>query len=338
MEAQWSFGLRTLAVLVATAVSGFAQAQTGARGQVAALSNATYTQANVPSGANSQSRKTAYPGAVNYVEGQATLNGEPLGPNAVGSAVVGANQVVATTNGYVEVLLTPGAFLRIGHSSGARFISAGLTGVNVELTRGSAMVEAAEVVKGTNLHFELNEVPVQIEKKGLYAFDAAAGLARVLDGKADVQQGDRTVTLKKGDELSTLNGSDKKHDFNIKAEQAQPLYVWSKVRSEHEAQANQHAANLILAGGSWYGPGWYWDPFWASYAFMPGAGVLYSPFGWGYYSPAFYGFYGGGFYPRYGYFGRPGYYRGFDGGHVAGFRAMHSGAGFRAGGFHGGRR
>jgi hypothetical protein len=338
MKAQWNFGFRSLAVLVATACLGFGQAQIGATGQVAAPDNATYPQTNVPS-ANSQSRKTAYPGAVNYVEGRAMLNGEPLGPNAVGSAVVAANQVVGTTDGYVEVLLTPGAFFRIGHNSEARFISAGLAGVNVELTRGSAMVEVADLVKGATLHFTVNGVPVQIEKKGLYALDAAAGSVRVLDGKADVQQAERTLTLKKGDELSTLNGSDKKHDFNIKAEEAQPLYVWSKVRSEHEAEANLHTANLILAGGSWYGPGWYWDPFWASYAFMPGAGMLYSPFGWGYYSPAFYGYWGGGFYPRYGYYGRPGYYRGFAGGNVAGMRAMNAGAGFRAGGgFHGGRR
>jgi hypothetical protein len=326
MKAQWNFGLRTLAVLVATTFAGFAQAQTGATGQVGAPDSATYTRVNVPSGGNSQLRKTAYPGAVNYVEGHATLNGEPLAPNAVGSAVVGANQVVATTDGYVEVLLTPGAFLRIGHNSEARFISAGLADVNVELTGGSATLEVADLVKGTTLHFAVNGVPVQIEKKGLYAFDAAEGSVRVLDGRADVQQAERTITLKKGDELSTLNGSGKKHDFDLKAEEKQPLYIWSKVRSEHEAQANLHAANLIVAGGSWYGPGWYWDPFWASYAFMPGAGVLYSPFGWGYYSPAFYGgFWGGGFYPRYGY------YRGFAGGHVAGIGAMHAGSGFRGG-------
>src|SRR3954470_7687217 len=55
-----------------------------------------------------QSRKTAYPGAINYIEGYATLNGEPLAPSAVGSAVVGPNQIIATTGGYAEVLLTPG--------------------------------------------------------------------------------------------------------------------------------------------------------------------------------------------------------------------------------------
>jgi hypothetical protein len=246
---------------------------------------------------------------------------------------VGANGAIATRDGYVEVLLTPGSFLRVGHDSEARFVSAGLAGVNVDLAQGSAMVEVADIVKGTALHITVNGVPVQIDKKGLYSFNATEGSVRVLDGKADVQQAERSITLKKGDGLA-LNGDAKKRDFDLKAEEKQPLYVWSKVRSQDEAQANLHTANLIVAGGSWYGPGWYWDPLWSSYAFMPGAGILYSPFGWGYYSPGFYGYWGGpSIYPRYGY------YRGFGGGRVAGFRAMPSGAGFRTGGgFHGGRR
>jgi len=337
MKAQWKSGLRTLAVLATSAFSGFAQVPTGATAQ-AASPHPPCTRTDVPSGAASQSRQTAVPGAVNYVEGNVMLNGQPIGPNAVGSVVVEPNQVIATADGYAEVLLTPGAFLRLGHDSQARLGSVGLANVEIEITQGSAVVEVADLVKGTALHFSVNGVPVQIENKGLYAFNATEGSIRVLDGKANVQQADRTVTLKKGDEFTTLNGSGKKHDFDVNAEQNQPLYVWSKVRSEHEAQANQHAANLIVAGGSWYGPGWYWDPLWASYAYMPGAGILYSPFGWGFYSPAFYGGSWGGIYPRYRYV-RPVYSRGFAAGHVAGFGAMHSGAGFRAGGgFHGGRR
>jgi hypothetical protein len=341
MKAQWRVGLRTATMLAVTALVGFGQTPNGASGQAGAPGNATYTRTDVPSsGANPQTRKTAYPGTVNYVEGRATLNGTDLASNAAGSAVVGPHQTIATTDGYAEVLLTPGAFLRVGHNSEAQFVSAGLTGVEVELTQGSAMVEVADLVKGTKLRFVVDGVPVEIANKGLYAFDAAEGSVRVLDGKATLQQAERTVTLKKGDEFATNNAAGKKHEFDLKAEQKEPLYVWSKVRSQNEAQANLHTANVILAGGSWYGPGWYWDPLWSSYAFLPGAGFLYSPFGLGYYSPAFYGgYWGGGLYPRYGFYGRPGYYRGFAGGHVAGVGAMHTGAGFRAGGgFRGGRR
>ncbi|MFL6416169.1 MAG: hypothetical protein ACJ74Y_10945 [Bryobacteraceae bacterium] len=338
MNAQWKFGFRTVAVLAASAFA-FAQTPTGATGQVAGPGTATYTRTDLPSGANAQSRRTAYPGAINYVEGRATLNGQPLAASAVGSAVVGRNQAVTTSDGYVEVLLTPGAFLRVGHNSEAQFVSAGLANVDVDLTRGSAMAEVADLVKGSTIRFTVNGVPAQIASKGLYALNATEGSIRVLDGKADVQTAERKVTLKKGDEFATIDGSGKKHDFNMKAAEKDPLYVWSKVRSESESQANLHTANLIVAGNSWYGPGWYWDPFWASYAFMPGSGFLYSPFGWGFYSPAYYGLRGGGLvYPGY-YYARPGYYHGFARGHVGGIGAMHAGAGFRAGrGFHGGRR
>src|SRR5947209_11337418 len=229
MKAQWNFGFRTLAMLMATALVGFAQPPTGATGEVAAPGSATYTRPNVSSGASSQSRKTAYPGAINYIEGYATLNREPLAPSAVGSAVVGPNQIIATTDGYAEVLLTPGAFLRIGHNSEARFISAGLADVKVELTRGSAIVEVADLVKGSKLEFAVSEAPVRIEKKCLYSLDATQGVVRVLDGKADVQQAERTITLKKGDQLAIENGPGKKQDFDLKAEEKEPLYIWSKV-------------------------------------------------------------------------------------------------------------
>lgn len=343
MKAQLTNGLRTLTMLAATALVTFAQAPTGAQAAVTAPGGAKDNGTNAASAnPTSPQRKTASPGAVNYVEGHATLNGQPLAPDAVGSAVVGPNQVVATTDGYVEVLLTPGAFLRIGHNSEVRLISVGLAGVNAQVDRGSALVEVADLIEGSKLTFALNGVPVQIRKKGLYEFDAAQRAVRVLDGKAEVQEAAHKITLKKGDEVSVAGEPSKKHDFDVNAAKKQPLYVWSKVRSEQQSQANQHTADVILAGASWYGPGWYWDPLWAGYAFVPGTGILYSPFGWGFYSPAYYGGrWGGGFgYAPYRYaprfYGRHRYYaRGLAHSHVGGIGAMHGRGGFH-GGFHGG--
>jgi hypothetical protein len=360
MKAQLKYGLRTLTMLAAMALVGFAQAPTDARAAVIAPGGAKDNATNAASGNQATpQRKTASPGVVNYVEGHATLNGQPLAPDVVGSAVVGPNQAVATTDGYVEVLLTPGAFLRVGHNSEVRLISVGLTGVNAQVDRGSALVEVADLIEGSRLTFAVNGVPVQIKKKGLYEFDAAQHAVRVLDGKAEVQEtANDKITLKKGDEVSVAGEPLKKHDFDVKAAKKEPLYVWSKVRSEQQSQANQHTADVILAGGGWYGPGWYWNPFWASYAFVPGSGMLYSPFGWGFYSPLYYGGLWGtsfGYTPyRYAprYYGRHGYYaRGFAHGHVGGIGAMHGRGGFHGGGFnrgshgggfhggaHGGRR
>jgi hypothetical protein len=311
MKGQWKLGWRAVAVLLAASLTGMAQANTA------------------------QSQKMASPGTVNYIEGDVTLNGNPITNPAAGSTVVGPNGEIATGNGYAEVLLNPGAFLRIGHNSDVRMISAGLVDVRLQVNGGSALVETADPVKGSTLDVTVDGAVAQIEKGGLYAFDANSQSVKVLDGKAQVRQGDQETTLKKGDEvLLTSNQPLKRHDFSVKSAETEPLYVWSRVRSQEEAQVNLHAANLIVTGGSWYGPGWYWDPFWSGYAFLPGAGFWTSPFGWGFYSPGY--FYGHPYLGLRGYYGaayRSGYVRpAYVGGVRTQMRA------FGGGGFHGGRR
>ena len=275
------------------------------------------------------------PGTVNYVEGQASLNGQNLSAQSIGRATVNPGETLSTSDGYVEVLLTPGAFLRVGHNSQVRLLSAGLADTNVNLARGSSMLEVDQIIKGTNLAITIGGTTTHVDKKGLYAFNANEQTIRVLDGKLQVATSVKTQTLGKNDQLS-LGGEHamKKQSFDQKSVKEDPLYVWSKARSQDEAQASEGAAanadSYAVAGN-----GWYWDPYFSSYGFWPVAGSLYSPFGFGFYSPAYFGFYGGGYgYGRYygggyyrgGWHGRPG--NGWHGSHVGGVNA-------RVGGFHG---
>jgi hypothetical protein len=46
----------------------------------------------------------AVPGTLNYIEGTASLNGQPVGRNAIGSATLAPGQELTTTNGRAEVL------------------------------------------------------------------------------------------------------------------------------------------------------------------------------------------------------------------------------------------
>jgi hypothetical protein len=331
MKGQIKSGLKVTAVLLVTAALGLAQAS------VSAPAPYYGPGSNAAGYAQAPSQKQGVPGTINYVEGQVMLNGQPLGPGAAGYTVAQPNQPIDTQAGFVEVLLTPGAFLRIGHNSEVVMQSLGLANLQLQVVRGSAMVEVADLVKGTVMQVSLNGAATQIEKPGLYAFDANQQLVRVLDGKAKVIEASRVKTIGKGDQIVLTNATLKSHGFDKQIAEADPLYVWSKARSEAEAQANVTVASNVAAYGGWYGPGWYWDPFWAEYAFLPGAGFLYSPFGWGFYSPGFvyaapfyHGFYGRGFYGH-GYYGR---------GRVGGVTAsVHGyGGGFHggAGGFHGG--
>jgi hypothetical protein len=277
----------------------------------------------------------AVPGTVNYVEGQVALDGQNLAPKQTGSTLLDTNQVLDTAQGKAELLLTPGVFLRLGDNSEVRMVSPGLADTRVEVVKGSAMLEVDQLYKENDLSVIVDGSTTRIEKEGLYDFQAQPASVSVIDGKATVSEGNAHVSVKKGHEALLANEQPlKSQGLNKEAVESDSLYRWSKLRGEYEADANVNAAYLVNTYGGWYGPGWYWDPFWNFYSFLPGDGFLFSPFGWGFYSPGF-------------VLGHPGYRYGVVG--HAGFRAAspvaaHSAAaprvahmgGFAGGGFHGG--
>jgi len=269
------------------------------------------------------------PGTINYTLGQVTLDGRSVAAGSPQPTVIGPNQVLDTAQGKAEVLLTPGVFLRLGDHSEVRMISPGLGHTRVAVTRGEAMLEAAGSPKETNLSVDLNATITRIDKAGLYDFNANPAIVRVIAGEATVDRGGSHLKLKDGHEVLLASAWLKAQSFDEEGMQADPLYAWSSMRSQDEAQANLAMAQTMVDNSGWYGPGWYWSPDWDCYAFLPGAGILYSPFGWGFYAPVFIGGYWGGF-PHGGFHYHPVYRGGFHGAHVF---AGHAGFG---GGFHGG--
>jgi hypothetical protein len=244
------------------------------------------------------------PGTLNYVEGQVSVEGQKQTPKSVGSTYLDSNQELDTGNGNAEMLLTPGMYLRIGHNSEVRMISPGLADTQVQLMKGSAMLEVDELFKENNVSVVVDGATTRIEKQGLYDFDANHPSVKVLDGKAATYEGDQRVNLKKGREaLLTEAQPLATQKFDKNQVEDDPLYRWSKLRSEYATNSNVEEANALLADGGWWGPGWYWDPFWWDFAFMPGWGMGWGPFGWPFFSPwaagwaPYYGFgYGGRYY------------------------------------------
>ncbi len=248
------------------------------------------------------------PGTLNYVEGQVMVQGQKQTPKSVGSTYFRRNQVLHTRSGNAEMLLTPGVYLRIGHDSAVKMLSPDLSNTQVQLMNGSAMLEVDELFKENNLSLVLGDATTRIEKNGLYDFNTNPASVKVLDGKAITFEGDREVKLGKGHEALLQEGqSPLKQKYNKDVVENDPLYRWSKLRSEYAAESNVETANAVLMDGGWWGPGWYWDPFWSDFAFLPGDGILWGPFGWGFFAPdyvtwaPYYGYYLGGYYGHYHY-------------------------------------
>ncbi len=276
---------------------------------------------------------TALPGTLNFIEGQASIQSQPLTSKSVGSAELQPGQTLTTENGRAEVLLTPGVFLRLDNNSAVKMISPNLTNTEIELDHGRAAIEVDQIHKENNIRVKQNDATTQLKKTGFYGFSSEPDQVRVYKGEAEVADGSQTAKLKGGHQLN-LNTSGKLKPEKFDKNDSSDFYAWSKLRSEYLAEASANAAQVYVSNG-WVGPGWYWDPWFSGFTFVPGAGIAYSPFGWGFYSPAViypYGFYGAPIVrrPVVGYYHVPRY--------GAGIRPIAPHAFPHVGGFHGGFR
>jgi hypothetical protein len=287
-----------------------------------------------------QGANQARPGTLNYVEGQASIDGHQVSARSVGQAGLETGQYLATADGKVEVLLTPGVFLRLDKNSTVKMVTPDLTHTEVSLERGRAEVEADQLYPQNRILINQRGGQTQILKNGLYEFNADNNTVRTFDGKAAVYPGDnlqsnvKPIDVKGGHQLALTGEAVKPVGFD-KDRSQDDLYRWSSLRSQYLGEASVDLAAQYAGYGPAYGyggfaPGWDWDPYLYSYDWIPGGGPFFSPFGFGFYSP--YYLYGGGFVYGRGFYGRGG---GFGGGY--GFRgAAVSGGGFHGGGFSGG--
>src|SRR5258707_15064803 len=67
----------------------------------------------------------ARPGSLNYVQGQASIEGQSPGPEATGKSELNPVQSLAPGEGKAEVRLRRGGFLTLGDSSPVRWFSSG---------------------------------------------------------------------------------------------------------------------------------------------------------------------------------------------------------------------
>lgn len=300
----------------------------------------------VPVSSETENSHPAYPGSINYLEGQASIGNETLSPSSVGSVRLDKGQTLTTEDGKIEILLTPGVFLRVDDSSSVKMVSPDLANTEVALQKGRAMVEVLNISPDNNIRVDEDDVSTQLIKKGLYDFDAEEHQVRVFKGTAEVYAGVRPIKLTSEHELTLSTGGKlKARSFDTRPDE-DDFFRWCALRSGYLSEASADEARAYIGvgpgwyGPGWYGSGWYWDPGFGIWTFIPATGIFYSPFGWGFYSPIyvyhspfFYGGFWGHPVHRFGDFHEP-YGHGFmplGGFHGGG--GFHFGGGFAGGGF-----
>src|SRR5277367_845122 len=111
-------------------------------------------------------------GLVHYTEGSVTVDGTQVeNKNSEFSSLL-ANQELRTGEGRAELLLTPGAFLRVGENSAVKMISTDLSNTQLEVLEGSALVEVTELGKENAIAVLSHGATLQIEKAGIFRADS----------------------------------------------------------------------------------------------------------------------------------------------------------------------
>jgi hypothetical protein len=194
---------------------------------------------------------------------------------------------------HVEMLLNPGSFARLAGETMVRLVNDRLTDLSLELLDGSMEVQASGLKTIRQIEVTVKGQKFLIVKDGVYRFDvrdSGVASARVYRGemRALLASG-KITTLKKSKEalIDLSTGAVAFNHFDAKA--LDDLSQWSAYRDSLLASANSRVGRG-LGGGYWsafgfnpfiYGGGWFYNPLYGYYTYLPGYGYGFS----GYCSP-----------------------------------------------------
>ena len=150
-----------------------------------------------------QSVVSTHSGLVYFFAGSVYLGDQPLEQKFGRFPDIGEGRELRTALGRAEVLLTPGAFLRLDENSSIRMLSTAFSDTQVELLGGSAILEATEAAPDMSVKLIYKNWRVRVPQKGTYRIDTAPprilayqGEIKVgVDGKTD------TVIVREGERL-----------------------------------------------------------------------------------------------------------------------------------------
>jgi hypothetical protein len=228
---------------------------------------------------------SAHSGLIHYVEGRVLLDGKPVEVKITSFPEVKENMELRTEDGRAEVLLNPGVFLRLSENSAVRMVANKLSDTKVEFLSGSALIESSrELSQKENFVTILYKgSAAHLRKSGIYRFDSEPAQFRVYSGEAEVETGSNVLIVRTG-KLVSLDGLVAVEKFNPK--DGDELSRWSERRAEYVSMANVSAAKYVSNSGSGLSSsGWYFNPYFGMFTYIPMNGMFYSPYGYSYFSP-----------------------------------------------------
>lgn len=129
-------------------------------------------------------------GVVHFMEGSVFIDDQPLEPTFGTFPMIKEGSRLWTGNGRVEVLLTPGVFLRLDENSSIRMITNSLSDTRVEFMRGSMILDSGDPTAGNSVVVMYKDWQIRFPEHGVYRIDTdPAAVLQAYSGEAQVTQG-----------------------------------------------------------------------------------------------------------------------------------------------------
>jgi hypothetical protein len=225
-----------------------------------------------------------------YIERQESESGE-RGRASLGTQMKEGDRLITDHESKAEILLNPGAYLRLGSETEIRAITTVYDETRFEIVKGSVMVEVGELMKNTVIELQTPSGLISIGKTGLQRINVSgdATIIEVRQGEIGLGSRDRLLAKRapkiKSGRMIRLEGQNTETIATIpeaakisKDAPVDDLDYWSFTRGQALMAANGRVLQRTSLRSA-MGLGWYYDPFFNCYTFIPGGGGFYSPYG-----------------------------------------------------------
>ena len=245
---------------------------------------------------------SAKAGGINAISGQATVTGKGESDwqqLMITDDLNAGDRVRTGYDGRIEILLNPGSFLRVGSNSEVELSNNSLDNVEVQLIKGTAIVEATGPEKlDLNISISTPHTKLAIVRQGLYRLSVVPGdttelivrKGRVIlsdDSHTKVKDGNKVVFSQTNTSVAKMTKEDKKREDDVDK--------WSAERAGTVARANRRITRdmMAMAFNRSYDPFydlrysrgfglWFYNPIAGCYTVLPWYYGWRSPYGTSY--------------------------------------------------------
>jgi hypothetical protein len=171
---------------------------------------------------------SARAGLITYLQGPAFVDGKRVVFRSPRFPQMKNGETLSTSRGRAELLLSPGAVLRLSENSQLMIEDTQLAETRVLLQQGEALIEIIQLPEGNRIQVGVADTITELTRPGLYRFGTAQHTLRVYGGETLVRSGLKTAIVKRG---MTVNLDPSLTVSKFDRKQTDSLHSWAARRS-----------------------------------------------------------------------------------------------------------